>query len=354
MLIIFVAASCTPSATTSSSTLAENGPQKISTPADISSLEKEAAALSSQHDKVLELYSRYEQAHSHMPSMDSIAFNNGYVKALLEANKFEDAEKRSDEAVKTAERTYGPDSTNAQAALATRLTVAEAGSQKEKVMEIVEKLMAIADKSNNKHMQMRALNLWYSRVSFACGEVVDEQRLQKLYQLRSKSLAPQDMRLLQLRASIAQNLTNAKKLDKSEKEYTELLKDAKAANANADFLSDVQEKFGKLLFQRGEDAKAEQLWRQTLPLVQDDSNLLNKELELLSDLGFLHFRKNRFALAKPYYATAVAKLEKLGAADEGEELYLRYITCLEKLGQTKEAAKVKAAARARQGKVREP
>ncbi|MBY0546206.1 MAG: hypothetical protein K2W95_02885 [Candidatus Obscuribacterales bacterium] len=341
---------CAPSGTTTSGTPVESSTKKISRPADISSLEREVAALSSQHEKALELYRTFEIEHPNMTSMEVIAFNDGYVKLLLQSDKFAEAEKRSDDAIKNAERKYGPESTNAQAALATRLAVAEAGAQREKMVEIIDKLVTIADKSNNKHKQLRALNLWYSRISFACGEVIDEKRLQKLYELRQKSLNPQDLRLFQIRLSIAQNLTNAKKYDESEKWYEELLKDAKAANVNAEFLSDASEKYGKLLFQRGNEARAEQVWKQTLPLVQNNSNLVNKELDLLSDLGFLHFRKNQYAKAKPYYAMAVNKLEKEGVSTEGEELYLRYVTCLEKSGDKKEAEKVKAAVKVRQSK----
>lgn len=349
-LVIASLTGCTASSTTTSGTTVDSSSKKISTPADISSLEREVAALSSQHEKALELYRVFEVEHPNMSSMEAIAFNDGYVKLLLQSDKFAEAEKRSDDAIKSAERKYGPESTNAQAALATRLAVAEAGAQREKMGELLDKLITIADKSNNKHKQMRALNLWYSRISFACGEVIDEKRLQKLYELRRKSLDPQDLRLFQIRLSIAQNLANGKKYDESEKWYSELLKDAKTANINAEFLSDASEKYGKLLFQKGNEVKAEQVWKQTLPLVQNNSNLVNKELELLSDLGFLHFRKNQYAKAKPYYAMAVNKLEKEGVTTEGEELYIRYVTCLEKLGDQKEADKIKAAVKERQAK----
>lgn len=320
-------------------------------PQDLTSLEQQVAALvqASKFDKAIELYSKFEKDYAaKLDGPQDISFHDGFVKLYLNAGKVDEAEKKGEEALKEAERKYGTDSANARSAIVSLISVTDASGNKEKRDVLVDRFVVACEKNGNEHRLLKALTLWESSISYACGEPVNHARLEKLLQLRLKLYGPEHQRVLQSRLSIARNLSNSGKLEESAKELRELVKDTAAANVPGDFLIVVRNQYGKLLFKQGKDKEAEKIWKDSLPLLKPlvdvDPSLTYSQVEILSNLGFIYYRNNRFAQALPYYKSAVESLEHNGdyTGTNSDDMFAKYVSCLEQTGKKSEAEKFKA------------
>ncbi len=314
---------------------------------DLRSLENEVLKCQQTSDtnKILELFSNFEKAHQNgMDREPFILFNDRYVKALLNAGKLEDADERARTALRDAERKYGEYSPDVQSALLTCLGVAEVRGQRERKDELFNRLISICEKSGNKFKQMMVLTQWESQLSFSCGEVFNQHRLDKLNQLNQELLPPGHPRIPVIRLAIARNLANAKRFKESENAFKTLLTDLKSGSNNDTVIIGARTSYGKLLFQQNRDKDAMEEWAKALPLVESDPQRLNEYLELLSDLGFVHYRKDHFKEALPYYQKAGETLEKqrVFTGPVPEDMFVKYIKCLAQCGKNDKASKVRA------------
>jgi tetratricopeptide (TPR) repeat protein len=331
-------------------------------PSDLFALEQQVAGSNElqKYDKAIKLYADFEKSHGRdLDDKQIISFNSGFVKVLLGAGKIEEAEKRTDQVLREAERKYGPDSANARTALVDAISVTERTANREKRNELMERFLTACEKQGNQHRLLKALTLWESGVSYNCGEPVRHDRLEKLLQLRKNIHGPLHPLVLQSRLSCARNLSNQGKLEESSKMLKELIADASKSASPPEFQAGVKTQYGKLLFKQDNDKAAEKEWKEAsallVPLINTDPGISSSVVEILSNLGFLYYRHNHYSQALPYYKQAVDILQHQNEYTSivSEDMFAKYISCLEQTGKKGEAVKTKALIATKREKLKE-